>query len=87
MCWTHYDNLGFVSCSYAFTDKVESNCHFPNTGWNCTAHCQALQGFPDTSHLETTLTNRNKDDVIWVFLDLNTNDNVELATVVNILPI
>jgi hypothetical protein len=41
-----------------FTDKVERNCHFPASGWNCMTHRQALQGFPDTS--EVSLHKNNK---------------------------
>jgi hypothetical protein len=33
----------------AFTDKVENNCHFTASGWNCMTHRQASQCFPDKS--------------------------------------
>jgi hypothetical protein len=42
-----------------FTDKVESNCHFPAP--DCITHCQALQGFPDTS--EVSLHQNNKSNL------------------------
>jgi hypothetical protein len=40
------------------SDKVERNCHFPATGWNCKTRRQALQGFPDTS--QASLQKNNK---------------------------
>jgi hypothetical protein len=40
------------------TYKVESNCHFPVPGWNCMAHRQALQGFPDTSQVSLHKNNK-----------------------------
>jgi hypothetical protein len=42
----------------AFTDKVERNCHFPAPGWNCKTHCQALQGFLDTSQVSLHKNNK-----------------------------
>jgi hypothetical protein len=42
----------------AFSDKVESNCHFPAPGWNCMTHRQALQGFPDTSQVSLHFYNK-----------------------------
>jgi hypothetical protein len=40
----------------AFTDKFESNCHFPAPGWNCMTHGQALQ-VPDTSQVSLHKSN------------------------------
>jgi hypothetical protein len=40
--------------------KVERNCHFLASGWNCMTHRQALEGFPDTSQVPLH-TNRSRD--------------------------
>jgi hypothetical protein len=44
----------------AFTDKVESYCHFPAPGFNCLTHRWVLQGYPDTS--QVSLHKNNKID-------------------------
>jgi hypothetical protein len=50
----------------AFTDKVESNWHFPAPGRNCMTHRQGLQGFPDTSQVSLHTKNKITNLIIAV---------------------
>jgi hypothetical protein len=34
-----------------FADQVDSNCHFPFSGWNYMTHHKALQYFPDATRI------------------------------------
>jgi hypothetical protein len=52
----------------AFTDKVERNCYLPVSGWNFMTHCQALQGFPDTSQVSLHKNNKIKESILQQFL-------------------
>jgi hypothetical protein len=40
-----------VEMHSAYTDKPDSNCHFPAPGRNCITHCQALHVFLDRSQV------------------------------------
>jgi hypothetical protein len=62
-------NFFFIYYLYsAFTDEVESNCHFPAPGWICKVHRQALQGFPETCQVPLHKHNKTNLPLFLQFL-------------------
>lgn len=52
----------------AFTNKTESNCHFPAPSWSCTIHLQALQDIPDMNRVSLHRNNEINLTILEQFL-------------------